>query len=255
MESIKEDKAKEEYLTVWDNSDAFRNWLSSNDIEFIPNGHSTLVPFSCDIFQLGGNFALYKQNHPDNISKSPGFEAGKQEERKTILEALRKELTRCEGALIPPWLDGFESAIYLIDPIKLDDKTAEDLKKAIENLSKMKEKEKTYCSICRERTGSITFENTSFYHCSKCLIKKEFKMSKEPKPKGSDKYYFKKVYDGYLNEKGFDFEVYTKLVSLEAKIEVLGALESQIGDYKGHITSWIEAYQSEYSELLNEHNL
>lgn len=49
------------HFHVADNSDAFRNWLKAKKISFTPNGHFTSILIDHDIFNLGAEFALYKQ--------------------------------------------------------------------------------------------------------------------------------------------------------------------------------------------------
>lgn len=111
---------EEEYFQIWDNSTAFRDWLKQNDIEYKRNGHSTLVPFSCDIFQLGINYGLYKDSHTDNIQKSNQFQAGKIEATKEITRKLKDELESREESpfFSKDFLDGLEQAIYIIEPIE-----------------------------------------------------------------------------------------------------------------------------------------
>jgi hypothetical protein len=86
-------------------------------------------------------------------------------------------------------------------------------------------------------------------------------MSKEPKsPKGSDRLWRSYPYDDKDYETNFK-ATYDKLVSLEAKIEELNdlkrhfvrvAIEEAAIDI---LTVEISNYQSEYAQLLKEHNL
>jgi hypothetical protein len=60
--TLQETEGEITHYHVADNSIGFRQWLSDNNVDFIPNGHFTSIPLKGnDIFRLGERFALYKQ--------------------------------------------------------------------------------------------------------------------------------------------------------------------------------------------------
>lgn len=77
-------------------------------------------------------------------------------------------------------------------------------------------------------------------------------MNNEPKVKYSDKYW---LYSGMIwGVSPRNREVYDKLLSLEAKIELLTLFVKHYDDGERFL-GFLEDHQSELAELIKEHNL
>ena len=56
---------QEKERNVYGNSDAFRNWLTSEAMSWKGNGHHTTIYGDVDLFQLGAKWGKYKElNQP-----------------------------------------------------------------------------------------------------------------------------------------------------------------------------------------------
>ena len=53
---------RSQVYAIGDNSDAFRQWLTANSIEWKPNDHYTNVSTQYDVFKIGMEFGVYKNN-------------------------------------------------------------------------------------------------------------------------------------------------------------------------------------------------